>query len=258
VQTVTLPATAAAIAVGYLFGSISFARLVARILGSKQPIGATTVEVPDSQVRLEYDAISATTIRLSMGPGYGCLTSLLDMLKAAIPVLAIRLWQPDYSYHLFVAAAATAGHNWPIYHRFKGGRGMSPILGGMIVVDWLGVLASNCAALLLGVFIGDFSVTDKLGFLLMIPWLWFRHHDAALTAYAVIVNAMLWIAMIPELRQLVRLRRNGTLQTYTRAERVRVGGTQNDRQISRLTAAGLLSLILSRLGLQSEESTDDL
>jgi glycerol-3-phosphate acyltransferase PlsY len=246
-----------AAAIGYLSGSISFARLVARVFGAGLPIGSTTVKVPDTQAQFEYDAISATTIRLNMGPKYGCLTSVLDMLIATIPVLAFRLWQPEASYHLVVATMATVGHNWPLYYQFKGGRGMSPILGGMIVVDWLGVLVTNVAGLLVGTIIGEFSVADKLGVLLMVPWLWFRHHDLALTAYALIVNGMLWIAMIPEMRQLARLRREGMLQAYTSANYVRVEQAHNDQQADRLTAAGLLSVLRSWLARDNKESSDD-
>lgn len=242
--------------VGYLLGSISFARLIARIFQPGQPIGETTVHVPDSQAAFKYDAISATTIRLNLGPRYGCLTSFLDMLKAAIPVLAFRLWQPDSYYYLIVAAMVTAGHNWPLYHRFKGGRGMSPILGGMAVVDWLGVLATSATGLLLGAVAGDFTFTDKLGVLLMIPWLWFRHHDVALTLYAVGVNGMLWLAMVPEAQELARLRREGLLEAYVRAKHVRIEGPQEGPQMDRLTAAGLLSRFVAWWRRDHEESVN--
>ena len=72
---------------------------------------------------------------------------------------------------------ATLGHIWPIYYRCKGGRGMSPILGGMVVVDWLGVIItqilggiSDLAAKNLGLIVGA-------GLVLMIPWTWFRFHS---------------------------------------------------------------------------------
>jgi glycerol-3-phosphate acyltransferase PlsY len=242
---------------GYLFGSFSSARLIARLFASGQPIGETMVHIPGTDATFKYDAISATTIRLNMGPGYGCLTSVLDMLKAAIPVFAFRLWRPEANYHLIVAITATVGHNWPLYHKFKGGRGMSPILGGMMVVDWLGTLVTNTLALLAGTIIGKFSVTDKLGVLFMVPWLWLRHRDAALTAYALVLNGVLWIAMIPEVRQLARLRREGMLEAYTTATHVRVEQAHDARREDRLTAAGLLSLLFSRWKHDHSDSSSD-
>lgn len=59
---------------------------------------------------------------------------IFDILKAAFPVwlsLSLGLSEP-----VSVAAglAAVVGHNWPVYLRFKGGRGLSPFLGVLLVV----------------------------------------------------------------------------------------------------------------------------
>ena len=104
-----------AMAIGYLLGSISFARLVTRLFVPEQDISKIEIEVPDSVERFESDAISATSVRLHLGPKYGCLTSILDILKATIPALAFKLWQPEAPYYLFAAGMAAVGHNWPIY-----------------------------------------------------------------------------------------------------------------------------------------------
>jgi hypothetical protein len=50
---------------GYLLGSISFARLVTKLLAPEQDISKIEIEVPDSVERFESDAISATP------PGFG-------------------------------------------------------------------------------------------------------------------------------------------------------------------------------------------
>lgn len=59
---------------------------------------------------------------------------IFDILKAAFPVwLGIRL---GLSEPISIAAglAAVVGHNWPIYLRFTGGRGLSPFLGVILIV----------------------------------------------------------------------------------------------------------------------------
>jgi glycerol-3-phosphate acyltransferase PlsY len=81
--------------IGYALGSISFARLITRWVAPEEDISKLTIAVPDSEARIESDAISATTVRLHVGPKWGCLTSVLDMLKAALPALAFKLWQPE-------------------------------------------------------------------------------------------------------------------------------------------------------------------
>jgi glycerol-3-phosphate acyltransferase PlsY len=65
------------------------------------------------------------------------------MLKVAIPTLIVRLWQPDEAYYLVLAGAGVVGHAWPVYHRFRGGRGESPILGGLLVIEALGLLLTT-------------------------------------------------------------------------------------------------------------------
>jgi hypothetical protein len=49
------------------------------------------------------------------------------------------------------------------------------------------------------------------GLLLMIPWIWFRTYDPAKLAYVLVANALFWFAMLPELRQYLRLRKEGKL-----------------------------------------------
>jgi acyl phosphate:glycerol-3-phosphate acyltransferase len=207
---------------GYALGSISFARLIARRVAPDEDISRLTIGVPGSEARIESDAISATAVRLHLGAKWGGLTSLLDMLKAALPALAFRLWQPEAPYYLIAAGLATVGHIWPLQHRFKGGRGMSPILGGMFVLDPLGTLLTNVAGILIGLPFKDMILITGAGIVLMIPWTWFRSHNAAQLTYVLAMNGLYWSAMIPEWRELLRLRREGSLNEFRQAEQLRV------------------------------------
>ena len=121
--------------VGYLSGSISFARLVARRAAPGKELSLIQLPIPNTDLVFESDSISATMVRMQVGTRYGCLTAIVDMVKVALPVLAFRLLQPEQPYFLVAAAAGVVGHNWPIYHRFKGGRGESTIIGGMLAID---------------------------------------------------------------------------------------------------------------------------
>ena len=78
----------------------------------------------------ESGSISATSVRLHLGARYGCLVAILDILKSLLPSLFFKLWQPDAPYYLITATLATIGHNYPLYHGFKGGRGLSTITEG--------------------------------------------------------------------------------------------------------------------------------
>jgi glycerol-3-phosphate acyltransferase PlsY len=108
------------------------------------------------------------------------------------------------------------GHNWPIYYKFKGGAGVSSIYGGMLVIDIVGAIV--CAVL--GMFLGFVVVRDILiaylaGIWLLIPWFWLTTRDPYLIAYAVIVNIIFMLAMIPEIRDHIRARREGKIEMAT-------------------------------------------
>jgi len=231
---------------GYLIGSISFARLVVRVFAPRQKIQDIEIEVPDRDVSYRSDAVSATTVNLQLGPRYGCLTSILDILKVAAPALALKWWQQEPPYYLLFAAAATLGHNWPLYYRFRGGRGMSTILGGMLVADWIGILLTTSISFAVGALLRSFYLANRLAILLMIPWLWFRHRDWRLVAYAAAVNVMNWIAVVPEAREMLRLRQEGTLNDFLKARRLRVAAAEDEPTKDRLTFYGMLESFISR------------
>jgi glycerol-3-phosphate acyltransferase PlsY len=194
---------------GYLIGSISFARLVVRIRAPRRDIPTIEHSVEGSSKIFESSSISATAIRLQLGARYGCLVGILDILKGLLPTLAFKLWQPDAPYYFIAATLATIGHNYPVYYGFEGGRGFSTIYGGFLVLDWVGVLVTNTAGILLGGLLQQALVMRYAGLVLMIPWIWFRTHDAAKLAYVVVANVLFWFAIMPELRQILRLRTDG-------------------------------------------------
>lgn len=195
---------------GYLLGSISFARIVGRLAAPKVDITKTEIPVPDSEEKVEMRAVSATAVSMRIGPRLGFVTVVLDMLKIALPTLAFKTLYPGAPYFLITAAAGMVGHIWPVYHRFQGGRGLSAVYGGMFAIDWIGVFATSLGGMILGLFIlRDFLVAYMGGLWLLIPWLWFRTHDLAHVGYAVAVNVIFLVAMIPEMKQYLRFRREG-------------------------------------------------
>lgn len=166
----------AAVAVGYLLGSISFARLVARRVDRSVDVTYVVTEVGDG-VTFTSDAVSATSVRMKLGKRYGLLVALLDMAKVAIPVLVLRLLYPGEPYLYLAAAAGVAGHNWPVYHRFKGGRGESAIMGALLVIDPIGPVLMLTLGMVIGFLAGNILVLEWTGFSLMVPWLWLTTGD---------------------------------------------------------------------------------
>ena len=202
--------TVLAAAIGYLLGSISFARVVAKLITPQLDIGeGVEMNIPGAKEPLRLDAIGGTAVAAKLGDRYGCFTGVLDMLKVAGPTLAFKLTYPDTPYFLITAAMGVVGHNWPLYYRFKGGRGLSAIYGGFLVIDLVGTLVTTLAAMVLGLAVRNVLVAYSAGTWLMIPWLWLRTGDPAYLAYVVAVNIIYMVALIPDIRQMRDRRRRG-------------------------------------------------
>jgi glycerol-3-phosphate acyltransferase PlsY len=134
------------LAIAYLLGSIPFGYLLVRIF-RKEDIRSTG-----------SGNIGATNVARSGAKGLGILTLLLDLLKAfaAVKIAAhFAPGTPGFPSDLAVAAgiAAVLGHVFPVWLRFKGGKGVASALGVFLA---LAPLAALCA---LGVFIVVFAIT---------------------------------------------------------------------------------------------------
>lgn len=124
---------------GYLIGSLSFAVIVSRGLGLADP--------------RTYGSGNpgATNVLRSGSRKAAILTLLLDALKGYLPVLAVALVGPRFGLGVgtqaLVGLAAFLGHLWPVFFRFKGGKGvataagvllaLNPLLGAATLATWL-------------------------------------------------------------------------------------------------------------------------
>jgi glycerol-3-phosphate acyltransferase PlsY len=200
-----------AAASGYLIGSLSFARIMMRLVAPDRAYQKIRREVAGSDRAFEGVSVSANSVREQLGSRYGCLTALLDASKAALPALVFRLWQPDAPYSLIAATLAMVGHIYPVYHGFRGGMGLSTMYGGFFVLDWLGVIVTTLIGTITGILIEQVLVFRWSGILFMIPWIWLRTRDPLKLLYVVVANVLYWTAMIPELRQYFAFKSEGTL-----------------------------------------------
>jgi len=197
-----------AAAVGYLIGSISFARLVFARLRPGQAPDLIRTPTMDGQAELVSHAIGATNVMIAFGPRWGMLVTILDALKAFLPTLALLLMFPDAHYHLVCAAFVLAGHLWPVWYRFSGGGGNSSILGLMLAISPLGLLVTHAGGMLIGRFFPMFAFLG--GVALTIPW--FAVRDGLLSpevAFALVITAFYVIAELPEARQMKDLKKQG-------------------------------------------------
>lgn len=194
--------------VGYLAGSISFARIIFWLFSPEKKVKKIERQIPDTDITLESDAVTATTVNLAMGSRYGCLTSILDMLKVALPTWLFLYFFPEEKSFLFVAMFGMLGHVYPLYHRFKGGRGQSPLLGALFVINWFGVLIANGAAVILGYLTGSVLVMRWGWMFLLIGWFAIYFKDPWYVGFMILANILFFFSMRKELATTIEIGKN--------------------------------------------------
>ena len=117
------------LAVAYLLGSIPFGLLLAKLLGGKD-------------VRQSGSGnIGATNVARVVGPAAGILTLLLDAAKGAVAVLlAGHYSDQNAAASMLAGIAALAGHCFPVWLKFKGGKGVATALGVFLMLSPLAAL----------------------------------------------------------------------------------------------------------------------
>ncbi len=156
---------------GYLIGTFSFARLAARIALPGEDISET--EFPDRETGevWVYRGVSATSVLDRAGWKWGVFVIVGDTLKAFVPTLLLRLDDPESFWFAVVAIAVMAGHVWPVWWRFKGGRGQACLFGATLAIEPVAVLVVALAGSVLGVLaFTSVYVARNVGPLLLAPW----------------------------------------------------------------------------------------
>ena len=192
---------------GYLAGSVSFARLINFSITRTTRMEGWAEPVPHSDEVFESDLISATLIAKKLGPRYGCATSLLDMMKVIVPTLLVKLLISGQPWFLLTALFGIIGHNYPVWYRFKGGRGESPILGALLVINWFGIFIVNIAGAILGFIFGSVLVMRWSGYILMILWYWIYFKDWRYVGFMILANLIFWVSMRRDLARFLELKK---------------------------------------------------
>jgi glycerol-3-phosphate acyltransferase PlsY len=111
--------------IGYLLGSIPFGVLLTRLSGA----GDLT--------KIGSGNIGATNVLRTGRKGLAALTLILDAAKGAAAVLLAPLLFPgNEQLAPLAAAAALIGHLYPVWLRFRGGKGVATLFGLMAALHW--------------------------------------------------------------------------------------------------------------------------
>ena len=122
----------------YLIGALPFGYIIGKLKG---------IDIRDHG----SGNIGATNVRRTLGKKFAILCFALDFLKGFIPVLIVNILIRQQVLKLtdiaiiLVAFASVIGHMWPVYLKFKGGKGVSTIAGILLAIAPLSLLTAGIA-----------------------------------------------------------------------------------------------------------------
>jgi len=156
------------LALAYLLGSIPFGLLLAKVFGGKD-------------VRKSGSGnIGATNVARVVGPAAGILTLLLDAAKGAVTVwLAGRYSEQNAAAIMLAGIAALAGHCFPVWLKFKGGKGVATALGVFVMLSPLAALGGVVFFLMVVLvwrYVSLGSVSAAAAMPLLVYFLWAPGH----------------------------------------------------------------------------------
>jgi glycerol-3-phosphate acyltransferase PlsY len=121
--------------IAYLLGSVPFGLIAGKIAGNMD-------------IREHGSGnIGMTNVQRTVGTPAAALVLLLDMGKAALAVVVARIFFDSPGVEAAAALAVVFGHNWPIFIRFRGGKGTASGWGGLIILSPI----AGLVAMLVGV-----------------------------------------------------------------------------------------------------------
>ena len=144
----------ATVVLAYLMGSLSFAVIVSRVMGLKDPRSYGS------------NNPGATNVLRSGNKKAAVATLLLDGLKGWLPVMLVKWFGKDYGLEdgtiAGVAFAAFLGHLYPVFFKFQGGKGVATAAGALLGIEWLLGLATLATWLIIAYFMRYSSLASMV------------------------------------------------------------------------------------------------
>jgi glycerol-3-phosphate acyltransferase PlsY len=171
---------ALAAALGYALGSIPFGLVFTKLAGTAdiRSIGSGN--------------IGATNVLRTGRKGLAAATLIADMLKGTLAVLIV-LWWSDRDHALAAGVGAFLGHLFPVWLRFKGGKGVATFLGLLLALSWQAALVFAIVWLAIGAATRYSSVASMIA--CMSAPAWFFYAGARNEMWVFLALALLSIVM---------------------------------------------------------------
>jgi len=171
--------TTIAIVLAYLIGSLSTAIIACKLTGLPDPRGQGSGNP------------GATNVLRFGGKKIAVIVLLGDMSKGLLPVLAVSLMGASPLVIALTGAAAFLGHLYPLFFKFKGGKGVATALGIILGISWLAGL-TVLAVWLLVAFTLRYSSLAALCASISAPFIyWFYRPDIEILVMMIAMSGLL-------------------------------------------------------------------
>lgn len=168
-----------AIVIAYLFGSISSAIVVCRLM-----------HLPDPRLHGSKNPGATNVLRIG-GKRAAIITLFGDMLKGVIPVFIARLLGLDELMLTLVAFAAFMGHLFPVFFGFEGGKGVATFIGALLVLCWPVGVAWVAVWMIMAAFFRYSSLSAITASALTPLFFWFFTQSASATGVMAVLCLIL-------------------------------------------------------------------
>ncbi len=177
--SLALPYYAAALAFGYLLGSIPFGLILTRLAGT-----------PDIR-SIGSGNIGATNVLRTGRKGLAAATLVGDALKGTVAVLvAYRFYGQDLA--ILAALGAFLGHLFPVWLKFRGGKGVATYIGILLALAWPAAIAF-CLIWLALAALTRYSSLAALAASIATPFVLWLLDDRQEAQLFVLLTALLWL-----------------------------------------------------------------
>jgi glycerol-3-phosphate acyltransferase PlsY len=147
--------------------------------------------------------MGAMNVFYSVGIAYGLLVLLVDIGKGVAAVFLARWLGTPFEIQLAAGGAAVIGHGFPVFLRFRGGKGGAVSIGvlGYLMWPWVVIFgAAIFAVVLLITRFPTFSYSLALGCSPFVAWL--TYHSGALVLFSSLLLVLLLVRYIPRLKEM--------------------------------------------------------
>jgi glycerol-3-phosphate acyltransferase PlsY len=175
--------------ISYLFGSIPFSYIIAKLFKG--------IDIR----KLGTKNVGAMNVISVAGIFPGIIALLFDISKGALIVHFTNKITEDIGVSLASGLFTVIGHNWPIFLKFKGGKGVATTVGILLLISPLSFLILYLIFIPIIILItNDSYVSASIGFSILPLILWFLERNIWFVIFGILIALIIVIGHLNEIR----------------------------------------------------------